>query len=74
MTTATEMLEKYIAAEAALLEGKIAKIGDRLLQMEDLAEIRAGRREWEGKVAGERVRSAGAPRLGGLGFSVARMD
>ena len=74
MTVATDMLEKYTAAEVALLEGKIAKIGDRLLQMEDLAEIRKGRQEWEARVASERARQSGAARLGGIGLSVARMD
>ncbi len=74
MSTATEMRDKYLAAEVALLEGKVAKFGDRLLQMEDLAEIRQGRKEWESRANAETARASGAPRIGGLGYSLARMD
>lgn len=74
MTTATDMRDKYLAAETALLEGKIARFGDRTLQMEDLAEIRAGRKEWEARVLSEQSQASGAPRIGGLSYSVARMD
>ena len=74
MSNATDMLAKYLAAEAALLEGKIARFGDRTLQMEDLSEIRAGRKEWESKVAAEQAQANGAPRFGGLSYSLARMD
>lgn len=73
MSTATEMHAKYLAAEQAVLEGKTVKFGERLLGMEDLSEIRAGRQEWERKVASETA-GANAPRIGGIGFSVARMD
>lgn len=73
MPTATEMLAKYLAAEQAVLEGKTVKFGERLLGMEDLSEIRAGRQEWERKLSAETAGSA-APRIGGIGFSVARMD
>ena len=73
MSTATEMLAKYLTAEQAVLEGKTVKFGERLLGMEELSEIRAGRQEWERKVASETAGS-NAPRIGGIGFSVARMD
>lgn len=73
MSTATDMHAKYLAAEQAVLAGKTVKFGERLLGMEDLAEIRAGRQEWERKVASEAA-GAKAPRIGGIGFSVARMD
>lgn len=77
MTTATDMYDRYLQAEQAVLEGKTIKFagqfGDRLLGMEDLSEIRAGRKEWERKVSAEAA-GAAAPRFGGLSYSVARMD
>lgn len=73
MTIATEMLQKYLIAEAAVLEGKEARIGDRVFRSEDLVQIIAGRREWEYKVAKENARTAGAATLGGMRVSVARM-
>lgn len=74
MSLATDLLAKYLSAEMAVLEGKEARLGDRSLTLEDLAEIRAGRKEWEGRVAGERASAAGTPTLGGLGFCIARLD
>lgn len=72
MTTATDMLQKYLAAEAAVLEGKEARIGDRSYRSEDLQQIIAGRREWEAKVAAEKAQSAGVTTFGGLRVSVGR--
>jgi hypothetical protein len=74
MTTATDMLDKYLAAEAAVLEGKEATIGDRRFRYEDLPAIREGRKEWEQKVASENAASKKSPSIGGLSYSVARMD
>lgn len=74
MSTATDMLAKYLAAEQAILEGKVARIGERMLQLEDLGEIRQGRKEWEARVQAEASRTVGAPTIGGLGYSLARMD
>lgn len=74
MTTATDMLAAYLAAESAILLGKEASIGDRRLRYEDLAEIRNGRKEWETRVAAEKANTSGTPTIGGLTFSVARMD
>ncbi len=73
MTTATDMRDRYIAAEQAVLEGKTVKFGERLLGMEDLSEIRKGRQEWERKVSAEAA-GASAPRFGGISYSVGRMD
>lgn len=44
------MLEMYLAAEVAVLQGQSFRMGERQLNRADLAEIRAGRREWEAKV------------------------
>lgn len=72
MSTATDMLAKYLAAETAILEGKEARLGDRWLRMEDLAEVRKGRIEWENRVSTEQATAAGAG--GAFGFSLARLD
>ena len=66
------MLAKYVAAEAAVLGGKSVSFGGRTLSMENLAEIRKGRHEWEARVAGETTPAA--PTIGGLRYSVARFD
>ncbi|MPS27569.1 MAG: hypothetical protein E2576_11050 [Alcaligenaceae bacterium] len=68
------MLAKYLAAEQAILEGKEARIGDRSLRMEDLPEIRLGRKEWEGRANAERAAAAALPSLGGLTFLTGRLD
>lgn len=70
MSTATEMLDKYLDAERALLEGKEVSFGERRLRMEDLAEIRAGRQEWEARVRAERNQGSGQA-IGGRGFALA---
>lgn len=72
--TASEMLSKYLAAESAVLQGQSIDFNGRRLTRADLELIRKGRKEWEAKVAAERNRIAGAPTVGGLGFSVARLD
>lgn len=74
MTTATDMLAKYLAAEAALLQGKEVSFGDKRLRMEDLPAIREGRKEWEQRANAETLKSSGAPTLGGLSFSVANFN
>jgi hypothetical protein len=74
MSTATDMLANYLAAEQAILDGKEARVGDRLLRLEDLAEVRKGRLEWEQRVAAENAVAADAPRIGGIAFSHARLD
>jgi len=72
MTIATDMLAKYLAAEAAILEGKEVKLGDRTLRMEDLGSVIAGRKEWQ-QAANREIAAAGrTPSIGGLGFALAR--
>lgn len=73
MSTATEMLAQYLSAEVALLQGKEVRFGDRALRREDLPEIRAGRQEWEARVQREAATGAGAPAIGGVRFSLARI-
>lgn len=74
MSTATDMLAEYLAAESLVLQGKEATIGGTRFRREDLAAIRDGRREWEARVAAEQGKSAGAPTLGGLKVSVADLS
>lgn len=72
MTTATEMLAKYLAAEADVLSGKTIQFGGRTVTAENLAEIRKGRAEWERRVSAEA--GGKGPTIGGLSYSVARFD
>jgi len=74
MTIATDMLAAYMAAEVAVLQGKEATIGDRKLRFEDLAEIRAGRKEWEAKASAELAGINRVPNIGGLRFSTIVLD
>ncbi len=65
MKTAQEMLDAYIAAERAVLLGQSYRFGERQLTRADLAEIRAGRKEWQARVdraayGGRRARWANA--------------
>jgi hypothetical protein len=64
MSTATEMLQKYIDAEAAVLQGQQVRFGERFLSRADLAEIRVGRLEWQRRVDNEQrlTRSGSSPR------------
>lgn len=59
MSIATDMLQQYLTAEAALLKGQSWRIGDRMLTRANLLEVQAGRREWERKVAAEQRIAAG---------------
>lgn len=72
MTIATDMLARYLEAEAAVLSGKSIAFNGRTLTSENLSEIRAGRAEWERRAAAEQV--AKGPTIGGLSYSVARFD
>ncbi len=74
MSTATDMLTKYLTAEAALLEGKEVHFGDRRLKMEDLPSIIAGRKEWERRVATEGAKTNQVPTIGGLEMKVASFN
>lgn len=49
--TAQEMLDMYLQAEADVLAGKDVQFNGRRVVMADLPQIRAGRVEWERRVA-----------------------
>lgn len=74
MSTATDMLAQYLAAEAAVLQGQDVSINGRRLSMADLEQVRAGRKEWEARVAAETAAAAGASTVGGITFSLARLS
>lgn len=74
MTTASEMLTKYMTAESAVLEGRDVSFGNRRLSMVDLPEIRAGRKEWESRVAQESMVSSRVQQVGGLEVKVANFN
>lgn len=68
MSAASDMRDLYIAAEAAVLKGQSYRLGERMLTLADLEQIRAGRREWEGRVAAENA-AAGSCGPAGVSFA-----
>lgn len=72
MTTSAQMLAKYLEAEQAVLAGKTITFQGRSMSMENLQEIRAGRREWEARIAQESRGASRSPSIGGMSYSVAR--
>lgn len=74
MATSQEMLDKYLAAEQAILEGQDISFDGRRLSMPDLPEIREGRKEWEQRVADEAASNKKVRKMGGINYSVARFD
>lgn len=63
MSTASDMVNLYIAAERAVLQGQSYTIANRTLTRANLAEIRAGRKEWEAKYRQEQSASSGGSSL-----------
>ena len=72
MTTATEMLQKYIDAEAAVLEGQSVSFNGRTWTSVNLTEIREGRKEWEAKVKAENMAASNVRTFGSANVSLAR--
>ena len=60
MSTATDMLAAYRAAELAVLKGESYRIGDLMLTRSNLSEIVTARKEWERRVSDEQ-RAAATP-------------
>ncbi|HXD38780.1 MAG TPA: primosomal replication protein PriB/PriC domain protein [Rhodanobacter sp.] len=69
MSTATDMLQLYLDAEAKVLAGQSVAWGDRTLTRANLAEIRAGRAEWQRTVNHEKPASSG-----GGGYALANFN
>lgn len=57
--SAQEMLDLYIQAEKEVLAGKTTVMNGRQYTSENLSEIRAGRKEWEERVAQEQAKASG---------------
>lgn len=71
MSITTDMRDKYLAAEVAILGGQQVRWGDRQLTRADLAMVQAGRREWERKALAEARSAAGQS---GVGVSLANLS
>jgi len=65
------MVAEYMKAELAVLAGKTITFQGRSMSMENLQEIRAGRREWEVRVSQQSRTASCRPSIGGMSFSVA---
>jgi hypothetical protein len=59
MSIATDMVVAYLDAERAVLDGKTVSFNGRMLTLENLAEIRDGRSEWERRAAAETASANG---------------
>ena len=53
MSTASDLLALYLAAEKAILGGQSYRMGDRMLTMADLDVVRRERASLERRVQGE---------------------
>lgn len=77
MSTATERLALYLAAEAEILKAEEVAVrsggggSERMLRMSRLQEVRQGIKELQREIAAE---AANASNVGGLGYSVANLS
>lgn len=77
MSTASDRLALYLAAEAKILEAEEVSVrsggggADRALRMSRLMEVRQGIKDLQREIAAENANAAG---VGGLGFSVANLS
>lgn len=60
--SAQEMVDLYITAEQEVLAGKSTTVNGRVMTMENLQDIRDGRKEWERRASNEAAVAAGTPR------------
>ncbi|EFB8330530.1 TPA: hypothetical protein ROQ19_002453 [Escherichia coli] len=61
------MIQRYIDAEMAVLDGKSVTFNSQQMTMENLSEIRQGRQEWERRLVALTARRRGNP-----GYKLAR--
>ena len=64
------MVDRYLEAEVAVLEGKEIIFAGRKQVMADLPQIRAGRLEWERRLAAQHNAALGGSR----GYSLATFE
>ncbi|ENZ4608149.1 hypothetical protein ACGL21_004239 [Escherichia coli] len=55
------MIQRYMEAEMAVLDGKSVTFNGQQMTMENLSEIRQGRQEWERRLAALITRRRGHP-------------
>ena len=67
---AQTMVDRYLEAELAVLEGKEIIFAGRKQVMADLPQIRAGRLEWERRLAAQQNAAAG----GSPGYALATFE
>ena len=67
---AQAMVDRYLEAEVAVLEGKEIIFAGRKQVMADLPQIRAGRLEWERRLAAQQNVALGGSR----GYSLATFE
>lgn len=60
--TIIEMIELYAEAEKAVLSGKSITFNGQQMTMENLSEIRKGRKEWERRLSSFEASKQGRPR------------
>lgn len=70
LTQAKRMLDRYMEAEDAVLDGRTITFEGRSLTLVDLPQLRAGRQEWERKVNSLERAAAGRS----VGYSLASFD
>lgn len=61
------MVQRYVEAEMAVLDGKSITFNGQQMSYENLSEIRKGRQEWERRLAASDGQSQGRP-----GYKLAR--
>lgn len=59
MSTATDMLAQYLAAETAILQGEWYRLGDQYVKKADLSMVQKGRALWESRVQAEKRAALG---------------
>lgn len=80
LTQAQHMVAKYVEAETAAMAGIEVRLGvsgggiDRSWRSADLQQLRAGRLEWERRVADLQRAAAGVQGFGGVSYSLAAFD
>lgn len=60
MSTASDLLALYLAAEMAILSGQAYRMGERMLTLADLAVVQKERINLERRVQGETASRGGA--------------
>jgi hypothetical protein len=62
------MVQRYVEAEMAVLDGKSITFNGQQMSYENLSEIRKGRQEWERRLADSDRQSRGDPAINWRGL------